>query len=514
MSSAAFAPFDSSDSSRGTPADAHEPPTRSLAAIVPTRDGESRPAVGDTEVPLARVLGSADVPMPGTPTPSTFREAPTRRVVQSGIERRRALTADARAPEPAAHVELPVVHPAPRALLASTGVDAERRFTTVVHAPARGGRARADAAIERAVARASLAGDRAPSFANVVAGLLFGGPLDEVLADRPSLDAEVLDQARRLAARAYPADRVSDRATDRWVDHAARDDLHRALLACYQPHVRLPHHGMSENQFHPFTMQLLRVLEGAWERDLLARARRSAHRAVGDALTERELPADPDAFCDWFKRAAFTHPLYEHPLYGFLAGEATREQLERFLCLEAAGEAAFDDLVALGQVGTRGEVKIEMGRNYWDELGNGKSHAVHTHLFHKLTETLSITAPEADELPWQVLGGVNVMLWSCISRRNAFRAQGTLGAVELLAPQRCTRLVTGAQRVGIPRKAMAYYAAHAIIDVGHAEGWLDHVVRPQVTELPAARVGIAEGLMARADASLDYFDYASATLRN
>jgi hypothetical protein len=104
------------------------------------------------------------------------------------------------------------------------------------------------------------------------------------------------------------------------------------------------------------------------------------------------------------------------------------------------------------------------------------------------------------------------MLWSCVPRRNAFRAQGTLGAVELLAPQRCTRLVTGAQRVGIGRKTMSYYSAHAIIDVGHAEGWLDHVVGPQVAAVPAARVGIAEGLIARADASLDYFDYALTAL--
>jgi pyrroloquinoline quinone (PQQ) biosynthesis protein C len=361
--------------------------------------------------------------------------------------------------------------------------------------------------------RADGPADAATGFAAAVAALLFGGPLDATLAVEPEVEHEILDRARRVAARAYPAERVSDRSTDRWVDHAARDQLHRGLLACYQMHVRLPHHGMAENQFHPVAMRLMSVLEGAWERDLLARARRSAHRAVGDALTEAALPADPDAFAEWFKRAAFTHPLYEHPLYAYLAGEATREQLERFLRLEAAGEAAFDDLVALGQVGTRGEVKIEMGRNYWDELGNGKSHAVHTHLFHRLTDALGIEAPEADELPWQVLNGVNVMLWSCIPRRNAFRAQGTLGAVELLAPQRCTRLTTAAERVGIPKKAMIYYAAHAIVDIGHAEGWLDHVLKPQIAQVPAARVGIAEGLMARADASLDYFDYALGLLR-
>ncbi len=521
MTSGELSAFDPSNFSAGTP---------TVSSPAPTTDAE---------VPRARAAGAADAGAP-------------RRAVQSGIERRRALTADANVPESAAHVELPLVRAAAPSALgeilgtavggtrAATIADLERPVGTagggilrdyVVADRVRPEAASHDAfrlataAVDAARAdapRPRLAGalhagptaDVAPTFANVVAGLLFGGPLDETLADQPALEGEVLDQARRLAARAYPADRVSDRSTDRWVDHAARDELHRALLACYQPHVRLPHHGMSENQLHPFALRLLHVLEASWERDLLARARRSAQRAVGDSLTEDDLPADPKAFCEWFKRAAFTHPLYEHPLYGFLAGEATREQLERFLRLESAGEAAFDDLVALGQVGTRGEVKIEMGRNYWDELGNGKSHAVHTHLFHRMTETLDLTAPEAHELPWQVLGGVNVMLWSCIPRRNAFRAQGTLGAVELLAPQRCTRLTAGAARVGIPKKAMIYYAAHAIVDVGHAEGWLEHVVRPQVTETPAARVGIAEGLMARADASLDYFDYASGLLRN
>jgi hypothetical protein len=231
-------------------------------------------------------------------------------------------------------------------------------------------------------------------------------------------------------------------------------------------------------------------------------------------LSLESLPEDPVQFAGWFSNTAFNHPLYEHDLYSFLACDATRQQLEWFFRMECAGEAAFDDLVALGQVGTRGEVKMEMASNYWDEMGKGKPHAVHTHLFHRLIESLKLTAPDASELPWQVLAGVNVMLWSCISRRNAYRAQGTLGAVELLAPQRCTRLVHGATRVGISKKAVVYYGAHAIIDIGHAEGWLQHVVQPQVALFPDARLGIAEGLIVRADASLDYFDYCLAKARS
>ncbi len=433
----------------------------------------------------ASVAGETEVPLRSTAERPTAPRAGRRASPQSGIERRRAAGAVRNAPGEGAHTELPTVRPTVRALLAT---------------PTR-------------TLRAAEPDGEVDGFAGAVAALLFSAPIDETLAEHPEVEQAILSRAARVAALAYPADRVSDRSTDAGVHHEARDAVHRALLAHYQMHVRLPHHGMAENQFHPLAVRLLAVLERPWERDLLARADRSAGRGVHSALTLEELPADPAEFTDWFKRAAFTHPLYEHPLYGFLSSEASRPQLERFLSFEAAGEAAFDDLVALGQVGTRGEVKIEMGRNYWDEMGNGKVHAVHTHLFHRLIDTLGISVPAAEELPWQVLNGINLMLWSCVARRNAFRAQGTLGAVELLAPQRCTRLTTGARRVGIPKKAMVYYAAHAIVDIGHAEGWLDHVVGPQVAAVPEARVGIAEGLLARADASLDYFDYALATLR-
>jgi hypothetical protein len=343
--------------------------------------------------------------------------------------------------------------------------------------------------------------DDSDSLPAVLRRVLFDRPLDETLAAEPGLDRELTLAARDLAARAYPPERVTARQSARWIDHHARDQHHRALVALYQQHMRLPHHGMAVNQFHPLACELMRVLEAPWERDVLARARQ------GRDLSADALPAEPAAFAAWYRTAAFAHPLYEHDLYAFLANEADRRQLEWFLRMESAGEAAFDDLVALGQVGTRGEVKIEMARNYWDEMGNGRSQAVHTHLFHRLTEGLSIEAPPAHELPWQVLSGVNLMLWSCIPRRNAFRAQGVLGAVELLAPQRCTRLVHGALRLGIAKRTMSYYGAHAIIDIGHAEGWLQHVLEPQVAELPASRVDIAEGLIARADASLDYFDY-------
>jgi len=360
----------------------------------------------------------------------------------------------------------------------------------------------------RLLAPSSMPRDDVEALPERLRALLAAGPLDEVLADEaPDTEERIVAAAARLAERAYPQRSVTTRQGSRAIDHRARDLHHRALLAVYQQHMRLPHQGMAVNQFHPLPCRVMAILERAWERDMLERAR------AGRDLSLDALPADPDAFVSWYRAAAFSHPLYEHDLYAYLASEADREAIEWFLRMESAGEAAFDDLVALAQVGTRGEVKLEMAQNYWDEMGNGKSHKVHTHMFHRLVADLAIETPASHELPWQVLSGVNVMLWSAIPRRNAHRAQGALGAVELLAPQRCTRLVHGALRVGIEKRTMLYYGAHAIIDVGHAEGWLSHVVRPQVAELPDSRLGIAEGLIVRADASLDYFDWCLGKMR-
>jgi hypothetical protein len=286
-------------------------------------------------------------------------------------------------------------------------------------------------------------------FSSEVAALLFGPPLDEVLAADPAREEALIARARRLAERAYPRDAVSDRATDPGVDHGARDELHRALLACYQTHVRCRTRGWRPTSCTPSPAACSRCSRARGSATCSpARAlRRSAPSATS---SPRRAPADPSPSPSGSSaRRSPTRSTSTRCTPSSRRGDARAARaLPR---LEAAGEAAFDDLVALGQVGTRGEVKIEMGRNYWDELGNGKSHAVHTHLFHRLTDALGIEAPEAHELPWQVLNGVNVMLWSCIPRRNAFRAQGTLGAVELLAPQRCTRLVAGATRVGHPQ---------------------------------------------------------------
>src|SRR5690606_18894880 len=63
-----------------------------------------------------------------------------------------------------------------------------------------------------------------------------------------------------------------------------------------------------------------------------------------------EAPTDPDGFVAWFEALEQHGPGQHDPLFRWLAEEAPREAMIWFLSQEVAGEAGFDDLVAMTQV--------------------------------------------------------------------------------------------------------------------------------------------------------------------
>src|SRR3569623_1219769 len=82
-------------------------------------------------------------------------------------------------------------------------------------------------------------------------------------------------------------------------------------------------------------------------------------------------PHDPADFVGWFEELKENGPGQNDPLFPWLADEASKDELRWFLQQEAAGEAGFDDLTALTQVKLPIRPKLELTRNYWDEMGCG-----------------------------------------------------------------------------------------------------------------------------------------------
>jgi len=209
-----------------------------------------------------------------------------------------------------------------------------------------------------------------------------------------------------------------------------------------------------------------------------------------------EIPSDVDDFIDWFEALKQSGPGQGDALFPWLAQSATREDMLWFVTQEVAGEAGFDDLLAMTQVKMPVTAKLEMARNYWDEMGRGRASAMHGPLLERLADYLDVDA-QPDNVIAESLALGNAMLALARSRRYSFQSIGALGAIEMTAPTRAGYVDAGLKRLGIPTKKRIYFTLHAVLDVKHSECWNREVLRSLVGENPCCAQAIGEGAIIR-----------------
>lgn len=209
-----------------------------------------------------------------------------------------------------------------------------------------------------------------------------------------------------------------------------------------------------------------------------------------------DVPTDADAFIAWFEALKDHGPGQWDPLFDWLEGAASLEDLKWFLTQEAAGEAGFDDLVAMTQVKVLDRAKLELARNYWDEMGRGKASGMHGPMLTRTTAQLGLT-PEIDSTLWQSLCLANTMTAFATTRRYVYQSIGALGVVELTAPTRVACVDAGLKRAGVAPEARKYFALHAVLDVEHSKAWNAEALHPLVSDDPSCARFIAEGAVMR-----------------
>lgn len=229
----------------------------------------------------------------------------------------------------------------------------------------------------------------------------------------------------------------------------------------------------------------------------------SERRAVQAGLDA--VPTGVDAFMNWFESLSERGAGQDDPLFDWLANTATLPDMRWFLEQEIAGEAGFDDLIALTQLRMPPGPKFEMGRNYWDELGRGHPVRMHGQMLERTADELQL-APRIENIVWESLALGNLMLGLAANRRYAYQSVGALGAVELTAPTRVQRVNAGLERLGVSRQARSYFILHASLDLRHSRGWNSEVIRPLVRQDPAVPRAIAEGALLRLAAGKRCFD--------
>jgi hypothetical protein len=241
----------------------------------------------------------------------------------------------------------------------------------------------------------------------------------------------------------------------------------------------------------------------AWRKELareceVARAEVESVEALRRAIAPlvADIPADVDGFIAWFERLRESGPGQGDPLFPWLAEEATLEQMEWFLLQEVAGEAGFDDLLAITQVQMPEQAKLEMARNYWDEMGRGAAKGMHGPMLARLAAFFEIE-PTPDTVVPESLALGNTMIALARHRGYAFHSVGALGVIEMTAPTRAGYVDKGLRRLRVPAKKRHYFAVHAVLDVKHSECWNREVLRPLVAEYPRRARAIGEGAVMR-----------------
>lgn len=207
-------------------------------------------------------------------------------------------------------------------------------------------------------------------------------------------------------------------------------------------------------------------------------------------------PDEAGAFVSWFEDLERTGPGQQDPLFAWLEEDADLDQMRWYLTQEAAGEAGFDDLTAYTQVRFPARVKLELARNYWDEMGRGNAKGMHGPMLHRLVERLEIK-PQIESTVHESLALANAMTAMATRRDYAWHALGALGVIELTAPARSAAVAASLKRLGVSAKDRLYFDLHAVLDVKHSAAWNAEALAPAVAEDPRRAVAIAEGALIR-----------------
>jgi hypothetical protein len=217
----------------------------------------------------------------------------------------------------------------------------------------------------------------------------------------------------------------------------------------------------------------------------------------------RRVPRDAHGFLAWFEQLKDNGPGQGDALFPWLAEHASHDAMCWFLRQEMAGEAGFDDLVALAQLKLPVRPKLELARNYWDEMGQGNEKGMHGPMLSRLCSCL----PESDVAPvWESLALGNLMVALATSRSYAYQALGALGVIELTAPGRAELVNAGLKRLSFDGAARRYYALHATLDVRHSQTWNREVLMPLVQEDERVAPLLAEGALMRLRAGARCFE--------
>ncbi|MDH4609315.1 iron-containing redox enzyme family protein [Pseudomonas sp. BN102] len=306
--------------------------------------------------------------------------------------------------------------------------------------------------------------------------------------DNPAQREQLCLAARVLATRAYSEQ-----------DDHALTQLHQCLALIYRHEFECIQFEQIDMDTRPALGEILSILENSMLQHEI--------REIGPTST-LDYPEQGTQYVKWLKKLISQCPSSVHEFYTeFLSERATAEDLKYYLIQETNLDPRFDDILAFMQVGLPVDQKMELAKNYFDEMGNGQSAEVHSRIFSETLEAVGITPHDlSHNMLTNSIASGNLSACLALSRRHFYKAVGYFGVTEYLAPRRFKHVVKAWKRNNLPVEGAKYHNLHIYIDTEHANGWFNNVVAPLVEQDPRIGEEIAKGALMRINSSARYLD--------
>ncbi|WP_141731624.1 iron-containing redox enzyme family protein [Oligoflexus tunisiensis] len=228
-------------------------------------------------------------------------------------------------------------------------------------------------------------------------------------------------------------------------------------------------------------------------------------------LEGEDRPTRAEDFLPWYQDVCREIDDCGEPFYKFLADEAPMEGLSYYFLLEEMIDGAFDDTIALAQIGIKGPGKMSLARNYWDEMGRGDPDMVHGYLFNKTAQYMRQVLQKKGiqfKSNLTIPGLKNGNMFSMWSMRRSFslRMLGGLGVLEDTASRRFSYVVKACERLKVPEDALVYAREHVHVDAIHGKEWVEHLILPMITAKPDCLDELTKGILIRKHVTAEYLN--------
>ncbi len=287
-------------------------------------------------------------------------------------------------------------------------------------------------------------------------------------------------------------------------DEDACYQIHSTLYQLYNLQICDPASAEAKVQHHPFLYQIRKTIEDLWLTELqynyITQTKNAdQHASISARITQ---------LCD-------DANLSEHPLFDFLANDATERQLHAFFMSDYELNIRFFDLLILALLNSPATARNEMIKNLWDESGRGDRKETHVKMFDDLMEHHRISGKDQIQPhdSWQKFAGYNLFMLASLNRQFYYYLMGIMAATEIIDPKSYLKVQASCERFGLDHWLYRYYSEHSEVDIEHAKGWLDYVIEPLAKEKDI-KDDILMGAHYRLETCKNYYDSLYAYLKN